>query len=83
MGALLGMFLIIGYLLKKPLPILLWIPISAALLVLAHFMFGPMLGLMPIREMGLADAFFMYLPSAAIASMLGGILGTLLPFRRG
>lgn len=78
MGAVVGGNVIIGFLLKTPLKVVLWVPIGAGLALAAHHFLGGYLGLMGLDRVGIVDAFLMYLPSVGLLSLIGGLMGSVL-----
>lgn len=76
-GMIVGLNVFVGYLLKRPSSIVLWIPVGAALVVVAHQQFGASFDLMEISRIGWLDAFLMYVPAVGVASLVGGLLGNL------
>lgn len=79
-GMIVGLNIVAGFLLKRPTPVALWIPIGAAFVVVAHQLLGNSFGLMELDRIGRVDAFLMYLPAVGLVSLLGGLSGNL--FRR-
>lgn len=76
-----GLNILVGFLIKRPLFVALWIPIGTLVVLLAHHQLGARFGLMELGRIGHIDAFLMYLPAVGLASLLGGVLGNL--FGRG
>ena len=70
---------IIGYLVRRPLRVLVWIPVGVVLAMVARSFVAPMFtGLKGPLEAGALDTFLMYLPAVALFSLLGGLLSTLM-----
>lgn len=80
-GVVVAVNAIVGFILRRPGAVVLWIPLGLAMVVLAHHFLGENLGLMRLERIGWADALLMYLPSVAFFSLVGGLLGTIV--RRG
>lgn len=77
-GIIIGLNVFIGYFIKWPSSIVLFIPIATVFVLVAHQQFGEWLGLTSLNDIGRMDAFLMYLPAVGLASLLGGLLGNLL-----
>lgn len=80
-GAVVAINAIVGFILRRPLAVVLWIPFGAIMVVLVHQFLGERFGLTGLDRIGRPDAFLMYLPAVALFSLVGGLLGVLL--RRG
>jgi hypothetical protein len=81
LGAAVGFNIVLGYLFRRPLRVLAWIPVATLIAIVAHHLAAPYYGLLGLDEMGVLDAYLMYLPSVALFSLLGGLFATLM-FRR-
>lgn len=79
-GVIVGLNVFVGFLLKRPSSVVLWIPIATVFMLVAHQQIGSHFGLMDLDRIGQMDAFMMYLPAVGLASLVGGLLGNL--FRR-
>ena len=79
-GVIIGLNIFLGFLMKRPSSVVLWIPIGTVFVLLAHQQLGERFGLMELDRIGRMDAFLMYLPAVGLASFVGGLLGNL--FRR-
>ena len=79
-GVIIGLNIFLGFLMKRPSSVVLWIPIGTVFVLLAHQQLGVLFGLMELDRIGRMDAFLMYLPAVGLASFVGGLLGNL--FRR-
>ncbi len=76
-GMIIGLNIFVGYLIKWPSSVVLWIPISTVFVLVAHQQLGDWFGLVALNDIGRVDAFLMYLPAVGLASLLGGLLGNL------
>lgn len=76
-GVIIGLNVFIGYLVKWPSSVVLWIPIATVFVLVAHQQLGDWFGLTSLNDLGRMDAFLMYLPAVGLASLLGGLLGNL------
>lgn len=79
-GMIVGLNVFVGFFLKLPSSVILWIPIATVFVLVAHQQLGSYFGLMGLNRIGRMDAFMMYLPAVGLASLIGGLLGNL--FRR-
>lgn len=79
-GVIVGLNVFVGFFLKRPSSVVLWIPIATVFVLVAHQQLGSYFGLMTLNRIGRMDAFMMYLPAVGLASLIGGLLGNL--FRR-
>jgi len=79
-GMIIGLNVFVGFLIKWPSSVVLWVPISTVFVLVAHQQLGDWFGLESLNDIGRMDAFLMYLPAVGLASLLGGLLGNL--FRR-
>lgn len=80
-GLIVGLNVFVGFLLKRPSAVVLWVPIGTVLVLIAHQQIGNGFGMMELGRIGWSDAFMMYLPAVGLASFVGGLLANL--FRRG
>lgn len=76
-GMIIGLNVFVGYLIKWPSSVVLWIPITTVFVLVAHQQLGDWLGLETLNDIGRIDAFLTYLPAVGLASLLGGLLGNL------
>ena len=76
-GMIIGLNVFIGFLIKWPSSVVLWIPISTVFVLVAHQQLGDWFGLVALNDIGRVDAFLMYLPAVGLASFAGGLLGNL------
>ena len=76
-GAIVGLNVFVGFLIKRPSGIIWWIPIATVFVLVAHQQLGDSFGLMSLDRIGRLDAFMMYLPAVGVASLAGGFLGNL------
>lgn len=76
-GVIIGLNVFVGYLIKWPSSVVLWIPITTVFVLIAHQQLGDWFGLESLNDIGRIDAFLMYLPAVGLASLLGGMLGNL------
>lgn len=76
-GAIVGLNVFVGFLIKRPSGIVWWIPIATVFVLVAHQQLGDSFGLMSLDRIGRLDAFMMYLPAVGVASLAGGFLGNL------
>jgi len=76
-GAIVGLNVFVGFLIKRPSGIIWWIPIATVFVLVAHQQLGDSFGLMSLDRIGRLDAFMMYLPAVGAASLAGGFLGNL------
>lgn len=81
LGAVVGFNVVLGYLFRRPLRVLAWIPFATLIAILAHHLAAPYYGLLGLTEMGILDVYLMYLPTVALFSLLGGLLATILSRR--
>jgi len=77
-GIPVGFSFIMGFMFRRPLRVLVWIPFGIALAMVAHQLVAPFFSMKEIFELGLLDAFLRYLPSVALFSLLGGLLSTMM-----
>jgi len=75
-GMIVGLNVFIGFLVKTPVSILIWIPLGTIFVVLAHKMFGSSFDLIALERIGGRDAFLMYFPAVGLATLAGGFLGS-------
>lgn len=80
-GLIVGLNLIAGFLLKRPLAVLAWIIPGTGLVLGAHALFGAGFGLVELARIGWVDAYLMYLPAVGLMSLLGAVLGQILKRR--
>lgn len=76
-GMIIGLNVFIGFLIKWPSSVVLWVPIATVFVLVAHQQLGDWFGLVSLNDIGRIDAFLMYLPAVGLASMVGGLLGML------
>ncbi len=76
-GMIIGLNVFVGYLIKWPSSVVLWIPITTVFVLIAHQQLGDWFGLESLNGLGRMDAFLMYLPAVGLASLLGGMLANL------
>ncbi len=76
-GMIIGLNIFVGFLIKWPSSVVLWIPISTVFVLVAHQQLGDWFGLVALDDIGRMDAFLTYLPAVGLASLLGGMLGML------
>jgi len=76
-GMIIGLNVFVGYLIKWPSSVVLWIPITTVFVLVAHQQLGDWLGLESLNDIGRMDAFLTYLPAVGLVSLLGGLLGNL------
>jgi len=76
-GMIIGLNVFVGYLIKWPSSVVLWIPITTVFVLIAHQQLGDLFGLESLNDIGRIEAFLIYLPAVGLASLLGGMLGNL------
>lgn len=76
-GMIIGLNIFVGFLIKWPSSVVLWVPISTVFVLVAHQQLGDWFELAALNDIGRVDAFLMYLPAVGLASLLGGLLGNL------
>lgn len=76
-GMIVGLNVFVGFFLKQPSSVVLWMPISTVFVLVAHQQLGSHFGLMDLNRVGRMDAFMMYFPAVGLASLIGGLLGNL------
>lgn len=74
-GMIIGLNVFVGFLIRWPSSVVLWVPISTVFVLVAHQQLGDWFGLTSLNEIGRMNAFLMYLPAVGLASLLGGLLG--------
>ena len=74
-GMIIGLNIFVGFLIKWPSSVVLWIPITTVFVLVAHQQLGDWFGLVALNDIGRMDAFLMYLPAVGLACLLGGLLG--------
>lgn len=76
-GVVIAVNAVIGFVLRRPGAVVLWIPLGVVMVVLVHHFLGERFGLMGLDRIGRVDAFLMYLPGVALFSLAGGLLGAI------
>lgn len=76
-GMIIGLNVFVGFLIKWPSSVVLWVPISTVFVLVAHQQIGDFFDLDSLNEIGRMRAFLMYLPAVGLASFAGGLLGML------
>ncbi|WP_456386773.1 hypothetical protein [Profundibacter sp.] len=76
-GMIIGLNVFVGFLIKWPSSVVLWVPISTVFVLVAHQQLGDWFELVSLNDIGRIDAFLTYLPAVGLASMVGGLLGML------